>query len=101
MIYLEPREVYDKFIIGVAEGINIEEPCLIYSKQLILNHLKTTMGKELIFDHNDPSADQDLLQLNQDNFDIALEYFEYNISGSYLGPSTPIFLSSFQENLND
>jgi hypothetical protein len=73
MIYLEPREIYDKFIVGVAEGINIEEPCLIYSKQLILNHLK----------------------------DIALEYFEYNIAGSYLGPSTPIFLSSFQENLND
>jgi hypothetical protein len=101
MIYLEPREIYDKFIVGVAEGINIEEPCLIYSKQLILNHLKATMGKELIFDHNDAFADQDLLQLNQDNFDIALEYFEYNIAGSYLGPSTPIFLSSFQENLND
>ena len=32
MIYLEPRKVFDPFIIGIAEGFNLEENCLIYSK---------------------------------------------------------------------
>lgn len=94
MIYLEPRDIYDQFIVGVAEGINVEEPCLIYSKNKILEYLVSTIGEELIIDHN-KSCPNDILELHQKNMDIALEYFEYNIAGAYMGASTPIFKSEF------
>ena len=94
MIYLEPREQYDKFIIGIAEGINIEEKCLIYSKDAILDHLITTMGQEVILDHNYENPN-DVMDIHQKNLDMALEYFNFNISGAYMGASTPIFMSKY------
>ena len=100
MIYLEPRNIYDQFIVGVAEGINVEEPCLIYSKNKILEYLMSTIGEELIIDHNQ-SCPNDVLEIHQRNMDIALEYFEYNIAGAYMGPSTPIFQSEFLEGQHD
>ena len=94
MIYLEPREEYDKFIIGIAEGINIEEKCLIYSKNAILDHLIATMGQEVILDHNQYNPN-DVIDIHQKNLNMALEYFDFNISGAYKGPSTPIFMSKY------
>ena len=92
MIYLEPRHIYDEFILGIAEGIDIEEPCLIYSKDKILNHLIDTMGQEVILDQN-ISNPNNTWDLHQENLNMALEYFDYNISGAYLGVSSPIFMS--------
>lgn len=100
MIYLEPREVYDKFIIGIAEGINVEEPCLIYSKNKIIDYLMLTMGQELILDHNQSNA-EDVIHVHQINIDMANEYFEYNISGAYMGAATPIFMSNYSKDSND
>lgn len=94
MIYLEPRKIYDEFILGIAEGIDVEEPCLIYSKNQIIDHLIDSMGQELILNHNENKSDR-LIDINQKNLEMALEYFDFNIAGAYMGPSTPIFMSKF------
>lgn len=100
MIYLEPRSVYDNFIIGVAEGIDVQESCLIYSKNKIINYLVENMGEELIVDHNEKPSES-VFYTHQQNTLLALEYFEYNIAGAYLGPSTPIFASTYEEGFHD
>lgn len=100
MIHLEPREIYDNFIIGIAEGINIDQNCLIYSKNKIINYLMSTMGQELILDHNKTNA-EDVINVYQTNLDMANEYYEYNIAGAYIGPSTPIFMSNYSKESHD
>ena len=90
MIYLEPREIFDSFIVGTATGFNLEEDCLIYSKMKIINYLISDITPE-------GSADKDIN--TSKNFELALEYFEYNVLGAYFGPSTPVFLEDFSADL--
>jgi len=86
MIYLEPRKVFDPFIVGTAEGFNLEENCLIYSKTKIINHL---------------IASFELNPSHEEKMEMALEYFDYNILGMYVGPTTPIFLEDFYSNVEE
>jgi len=55
MIYLEPRETFDAFIIGEATGFNLNENCLIYSKTKIINHLASELlvGRNAVNDNED------------------------------------------------
>lgn len=88
MVYLEPRETFDAFIIGEATGFNLDENCLIYSKTKIINHLASEMlvGQSTV---------------NSSAFEMATEYFEYNIIGAYMGPNTPIFLESLSNSFKE
>lgn len=69
LLFLEPRELFDKAIVGVVERINLTALC--YSTQEILNILI-----------------QPEFGMSQED---ALEYFEFNIRGSY-GENSPVFL---------
>ena len=69
LLFLEPREIYDKAIVGVVERINLTAFC--YDTQEILDIL---------------NRDHDLTP------EEALEYFEFNIRGSYVGEHSPVFL---------
>tara|TARA_B100000029_G_scaffold472831_1_gene513703 strand:+ start:1499 stop:1921 length:423 start_codon:yes stop_codon:yes gene_type:complete len=70
LMMLEPREIYDKAIVGVVERINLTAFC--YDTQEILNIL----------------AEPEYRMTPEQ----ALEHFEFNIRGSYVGEHSPVFL---------
>jgi len=67
MVRLEPHEKFDKAIIGVVERINLYVLC--YDMAQILLILQEEMSDE-----------------------EALEYFDFNILGSWMGDHTPVYL---------
>ena len=71
MLFLEPRELFDKTCLGVVEKININQ-VLCYSVREILIMLQTDMDMDS---------------------DEALEHYEYNILGS-VSANSPIFLNN-------
>jgi hypothetical protein len=64
---------YDDCILGVVEGISIESK-ILYSTKKILSKLI-----------NDGIS-----------YEEALEYFEFNIKGTYIGEHTPVFLNDHE-----
>ena len=66
---------FDEAVIGVVYGV---EPKAVYSVQKIIDIL-----------------------IEEDEMDIAdaIEHFEYNIAGSYLGEKTPIYVYDIQEDI--
>ena len=74
LLFLDPAEDFDRAIVGVAERIGMDS-VVVYDKELILKMLCKEM----------PSSQ-------------AVEYFEFNVLGSYVGEKTPVFLT-FTEKL--
>ena len=70
LMMLEPREIYDKAIVGIVERINLTALC--YDTQEILDILAQPEFKM--------TPEQ------------AMEHFEYNIRGSSGGEHSPVFL---------
>lgn len=69
LVFLEGPE-FDRAIIGVAYSFNgVFSVC--YSEPEVLN---------VLMQHNGMTHDE------------AVEYFNFNISGAYVGPSTPVFV---------
>ena len=66
---------FDEAVIGVVYGV---EPKAVYSVQKIIDIL-----------------------IEEDEMDIAdaIEHFEYNIAGSYMGEKTPIYVYDIQEDV--
>jgi len=58
---------FDDCVIGLAYQFN--QPLVIYSKQKIITQLMKDMSGE-----------------------EALEYFDFNMAGAYMGDSTPLFM---------
>jgi len=66
-LLMEPREYYDKCIVGMTyDGSKV-----IYDTHLVLQSLMEDQG-----------------MTNEE----AVDWFEYNMLGSYLGDGTPIFM---------
>ena len=59
----------DNCIMGVIERFGMEQPVLLYSHKMILEELQDDMSEE-----------------------EAMEWFEYNILGAWMGDGTPAFL---------
>ena len=68
MLFLEPAE-FDSAIIGVADRFRMET-VVAYDKEAILEILMRDMSEE-----------------------DALEYFDFNIIGAYVGDKTPVFVT--------
>ena len=79
LIFLEPRSVFDPMIIGVCSSI--DGYAISYDKDKILEHLQ----KEVLSGEGETSAD--------DAYVMAVEYFDFNILGSYMGENTPVYVS--------
>ena len=75
LIYLEPRNVYDAMILGISTQNDV----IVYDADAILLHL-TDQYTEKGVDREE--AEQ-----------MAWDYFDYNIQGSYLGEHTPLYVS--------
>ena len=72
LMMLEPREFFDEAIVGVVERINLTAFC--YDTQEVLDIVE----KRVYGEGCSPEE--------------ALEHFEYNIRGSYVGEHSPVFL---------
>jgi hypothetical protein len=72
MLFLEPREYMDHAIVGVATragGLEV----LAYDKEKVLEALM---------------ADGEM------NYEEALEYFDFNTAGAWVGEDTPVFIDA-------
>ncbi len=77
-LYLEPREIYDKAILCCDNGV------LVYSADKII---------ELLIENFRQTHNGDEETLEQD----AMDYFYFNIEGSYVGKFTPVYEWSYEE----
>jgi len=73
LLLLEPREMYDKCILGVARRFN--DRFVMYDQNCVLN----AMAESMIPDGGDAWVE-------------AVEFFEYNTVGAWVGEHTPGFL---------
>ena len=88
VLRLEPRDKFDPCLIGLAQNFkgNIS---LVYDEDAILEMLAED------FEKNKEDSEQD-------SYILAVEHFEYNIRGAYLGKHTPIFVRKMElENLEE
>jgi hypothetical protein len=74
LAFLDPPETFDDCIVGVAERFH--DRFVVYSRQRILEKLAEEARES---DSDDPETE-------------ALEYYEFNIVGGWIGDSTPAFL---------
>jgi len=77
IMYLSPRDTYDVAIMGEC----IFSGRIIYSKNKIIEILSESMD----------------LDSETDRHESAIEFFEYNVLGSYVGTGTPIYLTEHEE----
>jgi len=70
LLFMDPEE-YDKAIIGVCDGISImHHPKVAYDYDKVIKiNMKMGMTRE-----------------------DAMEYFDYNQAGAYVGENTPVFI---------
>lgn len=78
-MFLEPRSVFDSMIIGLC--YSIDGHVVAYDKDKILEHLQ----KEIF------SGEEGISE--EDAYLMAVEHFDFNILGSYVGKYTPVYIS--------
>lgn len=76
---------FDEAIIGMAERINFG-PVVAYDKEKIIEILMRDMDVS----HDELEEGQ---TIEDKKYELASEYFYYNIAGAYMGEYTPIFIS--------
>jgi hypothetical protein len=69
---LEPRDLFDPCVIGIAERINLRVAAYDVEKVL-----------QVLMDHHGMDEDE------------AQEHFDFNIAGSWVGEGSPVFLYLF------
>jgi len=88
---------FDNAIVGV--GQQFTEGGLvyiyIYSKKAMLDIIADDIVKEI--NNRVNTSDEERAELAKDAWEQALEYFEYNIAGAYIGRGMPVFLEDTDE----
>ena len=69
---------FDDALVGIGNQHG-SEPAAIYDRDMCIN---------ILLDQADADDDEDPLT-------AAIDYFEFNIAGAYVGPHTPIFIETF------
>lgn len=82
-------EEFKDAIIGYCERINLG-PVITYDKDKIIEIL----ASEMIVDENDLEEGQ---TIEDKKYELAVEYFDFNIIGGWLGEYTPIFITKFEQ----
>jgi hypothetical protein len=84
--------VLDEFkaaMVGYGERINLG-PVIIYDRDMIIDMLM----KEMVVEKEDLYEDQ---TEEDKKYEMAIEYFDFNIIGAWVGEYTPIFLTKFEK----
>jgi len=76
---------YDEAIIGVAERINLG-PVVAYDVEKIIEILM----KDMEVDESELEEGQ---SIESAKYQMAYEYFEFNIKGAWMGEFTPVFIT--------
>ncbi len=79
---------FDEAIIGITEVMNLG-PLVNYSKEKIIEILMKDMEPE--------EDDLDGRDINDVKLEMALEYFDFNVSGAYMGENTPLITTMTNE----
>jgi hypothetical protein len=77
---------FDEAIIGMAERINLE-PIVAYSTEKVIEILM----RDMEVDEKDLEEGESVENVK---YQMAYEYFEYNIKGAWMGEFTPIFITN-------
>lgn len=80
---------FDEAIIGIAERINLG-PVVAYDVDKIIEILM----KDVDVDDSDLEEGE---SIENRKYQIAYEYFEYNIKGAWMGEYTPVFITKSSE----
>lgn len=86
LLVLEPRERFDQCIVGIGERFSGSygiESFVVYDRACVLR----VKAEDVL---SDPDFEEDE---DNDPHLIALEDFEFNTLGGYVGPHTPAFVS--------
>ena len=75
---------FDSAIIGMAERINLG-PVVAYDEEKIIDILVAQMSLD---DTEGMTEDE----IEGEKYIMAIEHFEYNIKGAWLGENTPVFI---------
>jgi CRISPR/Cas system-associated exonuclease Cas4 (RecB family) len=62
----------------------------IYSKKAIIETIANDIVEEI--NNRVNTSDEERAELAQSAYDDAVEYFDYNIAGAYIGRGMPVFL---------
>ena len=74
---------YDDCIIGIAERCT-KDPLVVYDREKMIEKLAKQFDEDKDFETEDAHTD-------------AVEYFEFNIAGAWMGEGTPLFLTRLEE----
>ena len=77
---------FDDAIIGMAERINLG-PVVAYDVEKMITILMKDMEVEL-----DEIEEGETIEMKQ--YEMAYEYFEFNIKGAWMGEFTPVFITT-------
>ena len=77
LLFLDPPESYDSCIIGVTDG---SEPVVVYDTNKLLDAIKKDFSGTL--------------EEGDDLHTMAVEHYEFNIAGAYVGEKTPIYVKT-------
>jgi hypothetical protein len=88
---------FDNALIGVGEQFTEggRVYIYIYSKKAMLDIIADDIIKEINQRVN--TTDEERAELSKDAWDQALEYFDYNVAGAYIGRGMPVFLEDIDE----
>tara|TARA_B100000073_G_C23716615_1_gene566183 strand:- start:1136 stop:1426 length:291 start_codon:yes stop_codon:yes gene_type:complete len=77
LVFLEPREVFDKMIIGICQT---PESVIAYDKDQLISYWRNEFKED---------------EISEDDAHLmAVEWFEFNVAGAYWGVHTPIYIST-------
>ena len=83
---------FDSCIVGVGQQFTEggQVYIFIYSKKAIIE----TIANDIVDEINNRvnTSDEERAVLAQDAYDQAIEFFDYNIAGAYIGRGMPVFL---------
>lgn len=83
---------FDEAIIGFGDRINMN-PVLIYDEDKIIEILINEMDIE--DEHMELMSEDEILA---EKYSMAIEHFDYNIKGSWMGENTPIIMKVTNKN---
>jgi len=81
LLFLDPKDELDQYVVGLGEGFGNEAITVVYDKDLLLEHWAKS------FSEGEADFEDD------DAYTMAVEWFEYNVIGAYVGPHTPVYIS--------
>jgi hypothetical protein len=76
-------------IVGYVERIGLG-PIIVYDKDIIIDMLM----KDMVVEKDDLCEGQTEEDIK---YEMAIEYFDYNIIGAYMGEYTPFYLTKFEK----